>query len=259
METVCYVILLSEGPRSTDGNFYRMIDNNLGSALILESDADWDMRIKDSMFGLTNGVRQLADFPFANHTVTPIFTGQAPNAANASDGPYGNGWDILWMGHCGANGGEDPRHYAYHDPSAGDWAHAWTFDAGPPDYYGQPQNTRLVFQLRAVTCTPAYAISNRGAQRLLEYFQGANQPFDMELKGRCLHEHDLVCLSTFPQIFSVAPSPSNIGDEAEGNPERPVTADVKAGYGLQISARVNANMGLDLQHPDQWKKEYNME
>ena len=232
-----------------------MVEQNISSALIMESDVDWDMRVKDSMYGLTGAVRELADWPVSNYTIKPHESaGFALNPADASVGPYGNGWDLLWLGHCGASGGENPRHYAYPDPGAADREHAWAFDEGPSSYYGELKETRLVFQLRTVTCSPAYAISNRGARTFLKYFEGANSPFDMELKGRCLHQYDLVCLGAFPQIFSVSPSASNM----EGG-EKNTPAQVKGGYGLQISARVNAVKGIDYKEPEKWVRQYELE
>ena len=113
----------------------------------------------------------------------------------------------------------------------------------------------MVFQLRAITCSPGYAISRRGARKFMAYMDSANSPFDMEVKGRCLHEYDTSCIATFPQMLSVSPSTSNIGED-----EKPLNAQhppaVAAGFGLQISARVNANKGFDYRVPEKWHKEY---
>lgn len=222
----------------------------------MESDVDWDIRIHAAMLGLTDGVRAIADFPFADHQFKPYEGQVIDTPPQAPISPYGDNWDFLWLGHCGANGGEDPRYYAYHDPSAGERKRAWTFDAGPPNYYGPLVETRLVFQLRAITCSPAYAISLRGARKFQAYMEMANSPFDMEVKGRCLHEHDTVCLATFPQMFSVSPSQSNIGKDAAEPVNQTEVQQIQGGFGLQISARVNADLGLNLQDTAKWRKEY---
>ena len=117
---------LWSGERADD---FRMLDHDISSVLIMESDVDWDMRIKAAMYGLTGGVRAIADWPFVDHALTP-YEGQFVDPPVATPhSPYGDNWDILWLGHCGANGGEDPRYYMYHDPSAGERRRAWTYDA----------------------------------------------------------------------------------------------------------------------------------
>ena len=61
----------------------KMIDEGIQSALVMESDADWDMRVKESMAGLARGAKEVADFPF----------GEAGTGAGS---PYGDNWDVLW-------------------------------------------------------------------------------------------------------------------------------------------------------------------
>ena len=62
----------------------KIIRENIASALIMESDADFDLRVKQSMLGLSEGSKIIADFPFSPTNQT--FTGS----------PYGDKWDILW-------------------------------------------------------------------------------------------------------------------------------------------------------------------
>ena len=62
----------------------KIISDNISSALIMESDSDFDMRIKQSMLGLSKGAKVIADFPFSSASQT------RPHS------PYGDKWDILW-------------------------------------------------------------------------------------------------------------------------------------------------------------------
>ena len=62
----------------------KIISENLSSALIIESDSDFDMRIKQSMLGLSEGAKLIADFPFS------------PASQSQPLSPYGDKWDILW-------------------------------------------------------------------------------------------------------------------------------------------------------------------
>lgn len=62
----------------------KIIDENIASALIMESDADFDLRVKQSMLGLSEGSKAIADFPFN------------PVNQSLTYSPYGENWDILW-------------------------------------------------------------------------------------------------------------------------------------------------------------------
>ena len=83
----------------------RMISHNISTALILESDADWDMRIKTIMPRLAEGIKVLVDWPFnrPHHVIDPRIE------------PYGDSWDVLWIGHCGSNHDGNIRMYSWND------------------------------------------------------------------------------------------------------------------------------------------------
>lgn len=51
----------------------------------MEDDADWDVRLKPSLNGFARGARYIQSAP--------------PTASLLS--PYGDDWDVLWVGHCG--------------------------------------------------------------------------------------------------------------------------------------------------------------
>ena len=85
------------------------------------------------------------------------------------------------IGHCGAHTNGDGRAYAYEDESAPDKAHVWAEYSQFAENYHRANGTRLVFQLRDVVCTVAYAISNQGAHKMEKRFQTVNQPVDLEM------------------------------------------------------------------------------
>ena len=242
----------------------RMIRENINTALIMESDVDWDMRIKRSMQGFSEGAKVIADEAFRPE-IREIGEGSkhprnftTPPSIDLS--PYGDNWDILWIGHCGANGNGDGRYYAYHDPSAAAGVHAWEYSPGPGGSYPRPGNTRLVFQLAQIVCTSAYAISNRGARKMESHFHEANQPVDIRMWDQCHWDPELVCVTTFPQIISVAESKSNIKHTAGFAFGKVIEEEeVKPGMGIQISARMNAYLGVAGQGPRKWRKEWNDE
>lgn len=97
-----------------------MIANNVSSALVLESDADWDVRIHEIMQPLAKGIQTLVDWPFTieHHNVDQQLF------------PYGDSWDIVWIGHCGSNHDGNVRAYAWNDTSVPPEHREYSFDIG---------------------------------------------------------------------------------------------------------------------------------
>ncbi|KAF9632827.1 hypothetical protein BFW01_g3690 [Lasiodiplodia theobromae] len=99
-------------------NAARMIvEQNLSSALVLEGDVDWDIRIKQQMRDFARASRLLVQ-PLPGTTdsfLDPSYPepqlGQSPQnfevdketTSEPTTSPYGDvdRWDMLWLGHCG--------------------------------------------------------------------------------------------------------------------------------------------------------------
>ena len=223
----------------------------------MESDVDWDMRIKDSMVGLGEGVKAIADWPFEPPQPKDSKHPRNFEKQMQTFSPYGDKWDLVWMGHCGSSADGNGRIYAWNDTGAPDEEHAWSFAERPGEGH-RPPGTRIVFQMRKTVCTTAYMISNQGARKFEKIFREANSPIDLKIWSDCEHNPDLSCLGVWPQIISMAESKTNIkhteGGQAFGHE---VTEEkVVAGNGIQISARVNAKEGLAQLGPDHWKAEW---
>ncbi|KAI9742904.1 MAG: hypothetical protein M1818_003633 [Claussenomyces sp. TS43310] len=65
-----------------------MIQREWSTVLILEDDADWDIAIKYQLSLLAPLIIEVA-----RHRI--------PQSSDGSDSPYGDIWDLLWIGHCG--------------------------------------------------------------------------------------------------------------------------------------------------------------
>ena len=79
----------------------------------------------------------------------------------------------------------------------------------------------------------------------------------MEIYDRCMNDPELVCLSAFPQIFSVAESRSNIKHDGGLAFGYEVTEErMQPGMGIQASARLNAYLGTDKAGPEGWRYEF---
>ena len=250
MEKVSDLDYLSMRRRQTYTNpDYRIIHENITSALIMESDVDWDMRIKQSMVGIGEGVKAIADWPFPDSS--------HPRDFNLQPHPYGDKWDLMWIGHCGSSADGNGRIYSYNDTSAPDEEHAWSFAERPSEGH-RPPGTRIVFQMKKTVCTTAYAISNQGARKFEAMFKEANSPIDLKMWGHCEHDPTFSCLGVWPQVISMAESKTNIKHTGGGlSFGHEVTEEkVVAGKGIQISARVNAHAGLADKGPTEWKAEW---
>ncbi|KAK8087318.1 hypothetical protein PG994_002292 [Apiospora phragmitis] len=186
----------------------------LETALIVEDDLDWDVGLR------TRQMRLVVDH-------VRNFTGVGPDDDRATTGsPYGDAWDVLWLGHCGAEMRPVPP-----NASALGWAHAslpyfdplrlngtgarphWGFDTigwKGTGWQHPPAGIRLVQDGGAV-CSWAYAVSRRSAEKVLARMsQGDNQAFDIGLKDAC-DNGDLACVTVVPGVLSSYSPPADLG------------------------------------------------
>ncbi|KAL7626954.1 hypothetical protein AAE478_003729 [Parahypoxylon ruwenzoriense] len=258
-----------------------VVRRNLSSALITEDDADWDVRIRT----------QLRDFALASHALTQPLAGspaESPryadatypggfnneNAASAvpdfafdglpatvapAESPYGDHWDVLWLGHCG-------MHFPFPDGKvipkgrvarAGDRTvpqqqHLWTI-SDPDDLKEQYANhTRVVHHVQDGVCSLAYALLYELGTK------DVNAAFDIQLRWFCEGTgrpnrgyHN--CLTAQPSLFQIhlpaGPKKSNsdIADHGEGFQDEKTRV-------LRYSVRLNAEALMEGRSDlvDQW-------
>lgn len=231
--------------------YCRIIQENITSALIMESDADWDIRIHDILQGVAEGAKVIADWPF--------FPPGHNRDFYAEVSPYGDNWDVLWIGHCGSHLDGGGRAYAFNDTTVPPKEREFTF-AGKPNREQHPEGTRLVFEFRSTVCTSAYAISNKGARKLRKFLDESNLNIDIRMELLCRDQPSLTCLGVWPQVITAAPSQSNIdhpaGERAPGTDKTGGPNEITVGPSLQISARRNAHIVQQGLGPDAWIKEW---
>jgi hypothetical protein len=157
-----------------------------------------------------NGITEkLPSIPLSSIYTRPQ---RSPSSSNSLSSPYGDPsqWDVLWFGHCGAG---FPR-YTPHSPSKHDVttanviltlpndstvptgrhlkAHPFQGDLDPlASAYAN--HTRIYHRASGgELCTVGYAVSQRGARRLLHQFgiKGWNGIFDSELGRWCAGEDE---------------------------------------------------------------------
>ena len=168
---------------------------------------DWDIRIKSQLLQFAQAARYL--YP------------PTPGSSEAS--PYGDDWDVLWLGHCGEIFPETlPEHKdkPYDDPDLLEMSRKATISpdptvptlehvAGLQNFSAYPQFTRFVHVSGGPICSFAYALSQRGARKVLydlsvDHLVG---PFDNALAGLCRWGRSetvfgMKCLTVSPPLFS---------------------------------------------------------
>jgi hypothetical protein len=153
----------------------------------VEDDIDWDVRLKRQLGLVAPGIRAIYP-PASGKSALPY-------------SPYGDDWDLLWLGHCGEPFPEDleenkklsqddpgrlamSRKYAIlNDATVPPWENL----TGLVDWKKHPEHTRWVHVTAAPICTFAYAVSLQGARKLLYTLSvdGLHEPFDNALAGVC--------------------------------------------------------------------------
>ncbi|ROW07444.1 hypothetical protein VMCG_03733 [Cytospora schulzeri] len=183
----------------------RVVEENLDSALIMEDDMDWDVRLKPQLELVAAGARavisNLPDTYFPTGRPSSSSSSSSSSPAGEPNNPYGDDWDVLWLGHCGEPFPEDlpeNKDLPYDDPGRTAMARKYTIlnDATVPpldhvtgivDFTAHPERTRWVHVTAAPICTFAYAVSQRGARKIL-YDLSVDRlsgPFDNALAWLC--------------------------------------------------------------------------
>jgi hypothetical protein len=212
------------------------------------------MRIHEILPGVAEGSKAIADWPFIPTRNSRDF--------HTELSPYGDNWDILWIGHCGSYLDGSGRVYKVNDTTVPPPEKEWAI-AGHPNSEQHPKGTRVVFEMTWTTCCTAYAMSNQGAHKMIEFLAHSDDPIDLKMSALCKNEASLACLSVWPQVITNSPSESNMKqthDDVVGphpHPHlEPNVSNVSAGLALQYSARRNAPIVQQGLGRDQWIKEF---
>ncbi|KAF2642570.1 glycosyltransferase family 25 protein [Massarina eburnea CBS 473.64] len=264
-------------------------ENGHASALIMEDDQDWDLRLREQLqtfaLGVTTLVQPLrisrgktqtyADPSFpepdAVNKITTITHPNLPTTIPPSISPYGDNWDILWLGHCGMaiperattthSKGIVILHSDSTVPGRRDLTTDLKSDGGPNLLrIAYPEHTRLIHHAYRPVCSTAYAVSQRGARKIL-YELGVRKytsQFDNQLRELCdgekMRETRLVCLTSQPSYFSHW--------RARGREEKDSDiAETKGewrdkGESVNIRWSVRQNLGRFVRGEGEWEDQY---
>lgn len=154
-----------------------IVDQGIQAMLILESDAIWDENIKPVQLRLAKALNELL-------SMNPT-----------EDDPYSSQhWDVVSFGSCGDSEMFLDTSVTYDDPEAPE----------EDTYFGHHlKRQRIVRRMGYFSCTTGYAISQRGAQRMLMRSAlglGANLDFIM---GEMSATGKLDVFSVYPPTFTI--------------------------------------------------------
>lgn len=200
-----------------------IIENNYSSALIMEDDMDWDVRLKTQLEKFATGAR----------TMFPAGAAEPHVSSTHNPSPYGDDWDLLWLGHCGEVFPETLPENKNLDPEAlallSRKARIENDPTMPPpdkvtgyqDFKASP-HTRWVHVTGGPICTFAYALSARGARKLLFDLSvdHLNGPFDNSLADLCRFGREesrlgMKCVSSTPGLFFHHKAKGYVGGDSD--------------------------------------------
>jgi hypothetical protein len=177
-----------------------IVANDWDTALIIEDDADWDVRLKEQMGRISEAVRN--------------FT----HVEEGDTSPYGRSWDVLWLGHCGEVTKKDTRRMEFFDPTVPPWI---GYTGWSKKYIDSIAHRHRAVQ-RGINpvCTFGYALTRRGAMKVAKWAgKGENEAFDIRILEGCKGKH-LSCVVVNPEVMHHYQPPREFGhisNVAEGN------------------------------------------
>jgi len=157
--------------------------------------------------------------------------GNASGSETDLHSPYGDDWDIMWVGHCSIKSSTyDPRRWVIsHDPTVVpperrtefDKAHMRQWETGP----NADNQTRIVFVPTWGYCLAAYAVSLRGAMKILyhESMSKYNSPVDTGLGWMCADPQswsDFRCIAPYPTIVGISRPAGNTDKFSDIDPDK---------------------------------------
>lgn len=167
-----------------------LVERQVSSALIFEDDADWDVALKAQLFQLGRGSRWVLN--------------QSETATLHS--PYGDGWDVLWIGTCEANiNQQNVRRFVIdNDLTAGDSSKFYAHNEPVRHSPSLRFQTRVVFSMWDGYCTTAYAVSLSGAKKILYHLglQPVDAPIDLGMSSMCEEKKSgFSCIAPYPPLI----------------------------------------------------------
>ncbi|THC88976.1 hypothetical protein EYZ11_011575 [Aspergillus tanneri] len=212
----------------------QIVDQKVHSALILEDDADWDITLKAQLLEFARGSRAIQSAKQAQ---------RGRNLRPVLSSPYGDDWDMLWVGPCGITArGEQPFYAIPNDPTVPPVSRRTEYEHPAfADEEGMEQ-TRFFFASTGGVCTTGYAVTYEGARKILAQLSmmPSNQPVDVAYSALCGSSNDYFrCVASYPPLIGIwlqkGSSDLNSDISDSGSPPHEAYSS-----GIVYSTRVNA-------------------
>lgn len=191
----------------------RIIEDNLATAVIAEDDIDWDVRIKSQLRSAAHAFRVVAQ---STDTFEVIDYDGMPALPPPRVSPYGDDWEVLWLGLCRQN--VDPKYtmvVRQYDSTVPELRHVQLEDSHDQPWnflHNYPNHTRIYHQMREGLCSLFYAVTLEAAKKIRHEFGDvqANGPLDVMLLQYCNpggrpgigDKVQLRCYSAMPQLIN---------------------------------------------------------
>lgn len=223
---------------------YRVVRERISTALVLEDDSDWDISFRDQLADFATGSRYISGTP------------KRPRS------PYGDDWDLLWLGHCSVQQSpRDQRRFVIeNDNTVPPMNHRQNFNLVPKlNELGYDNTTRIVFRASDGVCLYSYALSLRGAQKMLRWQNKIEKfkPIDMAIGDQCKNDPTFKCVAVFPQLVDSHKAAGRLSQDSDIGSFDPKNIR-KKGYTNNIvrSTRLNIDNllhdGDNAKIEDQW-------
>lgn len=124
--------------------------------------------------------------------------------------PYGTDWDLLWIGGCASGPhANQTQFYAIPDDPTVPSVQRRTTWSGPLDSWKEQfpeDSTRFIYRAEAGCCTYGYAVTNRGAKKILtalaiEHIEAPVDNAMSELCGGLGDRQPIDCFAPFPNLI----------------------------------------------------------
>lgn len=259
--------------------------------MILEDDADWDFRIRSQLSKISPGVRHVPELviqskekeakhiPSSDEKLSDVelakrsslHASSLSTTAGSSHEPYGKDWDVLWLGHCGAQLPPPSPHspnriLVPNDSTVPEPQYLKPMSNAPLDAVGSvyPPHSRVIHQTNTTLCSLAYAVTQAGARKLLFEFgiRELYKGYDAALSDYCngqtrAQKEDAApmptCVTVQPPVFAHhfgdKPSSDVLSVGPKEKPERE-SRYVKWSVRMNLERLVRGEDGIIEQWPD---------
>ncbi|KAL9582186.1 MAG: hypothetical protein Q9212_003440 [Teloschistes hypoglaucus] len=157
----------------SDDDDLRAMEAGWSTTLIIEDDADWDIALRDQLQTFANRTRTLSN---AGRNESAWVKSETPTHS-----PYGDDWDLLWLGNCAV-------------PTAPDDAQAFSGEGS-----GDSAQTHYVFLVRGgMSCLYGYAVNHRSVRTLMGWLLDVDEPTDFAASKYCEHFR---CIAVWPELI----------------------------------------------------------